>query len=111
MKQWDKQIYINTNSLTLGKIFHNNIKAFNKTKIKKLLYSIPQFILALNPIVEQNELNMHLNKHHKEQHKANVIIRKKQSKVELTRYLHTACLSPTLSTFIIVIKITTSSHA
>ena len=33
-------------------------------------------------------------------HKANIILRKKQSKIQLVKYLHVACMPPLTSTFI-----------
>ena len=49
-----------------------------------------------SPIEDLDEI---LNNNTNSNHKANVIIRKKQSKRELAQYLHTACLSPTISIF------------
>ena len=65
-----------------------------------MVHSIPKFIKALDPMVDQNKFNLTIEKHIKKQHKDNIIIRKKQSKVELAWYLHAAYLSPTLSIFI-----------
>ena len=76
-----------------------------KTQIKtipsaNIVHSIPKFMKALDPMVDQNKFNLTVEEHIKKQHKANVMIRKKQSKVELARYLYAACLSSTPSTFI-----------
>ena len=58
----------------------------------------------------EDEINHQLkyNALHKNDHKLNVILRKKQTHVELASYLHAACFSPVPSTFIKAIKKDTS---
>ena len=85
----------------LNPVLDTTLKIQIKTiPLANIVHSIPKFMKALDPMVDQNKFYLTIDKHIKKQHKANVIIRKKQSKVELVRYLHATCLSPTPSTFI-----------
>ena len=40
-----------------------------------------------------------INKLYKKEHKVNVIIKKKETKIELVKYLHATCGYPTINTF------------
>ena len=89
---------------SLNTLVDCNLRLSKKLTTERNKYTIPQFISSLNPIVEQNQFDHIIDSHNKVQNKINVIIRKKQSKQELVQYLHAACMSLTLSTFIKAIK-------
>ena len=57
----------------------------------------------LNPIIDSIALNNTIHNFTKKDQLVNTIIRKKQIKIDLARYLHAACMFPTISTFIKVI--------
>ena len=59
---------------------------------------------CLDSLIDANYTDQCINKHNKISHKANVILRKKQTHVDLIKYLHKACFSPTISTFSKAIK-------
>ena len=63
----------------------------------------PSFIKNINCLIKDNLNNdiisSTINKLHKKEHKANVIIRKKETKIELTKYLHTTYGYPTINIF------------
>ena len=86
----------------------NTITTCDKTKIshKKSVQSnhLPLYLQHLNNIVDDNLIEDAIRASKQENHKLNVIIRKKQSKRQLAQYLHAACLSPTPSTMIQAIK-------
>ena len=57
------------------------------------------FIKEMTPLINDNIFDQHLSEYSYNQ-KSNVILQKKQYKVQLAQYLHATCLSPTPSTFI-----------
>ena len=77
----------------------------NITKLpKKRNNNINSFLSALNPIIDDNHFDNIISETTKNEYKANVILRKRQPKVTLAKYLHATCLSPVQSTFIKAIK-------
>ena len=84
-------------------IIDHYIKKQSQCNKSKPPYAVLPFIKAMNPLIDHNIFNQHLHKHNYE-HKANVILRKKQSKVQLAQYLHATCLSLMPRTFITAIN-------
>ena len=85
-----------TNSHNMPKTNHDNIKCIKPVKHKK----VADIINWDDELRHQQDWN----KKYIENQKANVIIRKKQTRVELAQYLHAACYSPVTSTFVKAIK-------
>ena len=85
-----------TNSHNMPKTNHDNIKCIKPVKHKK----VADIINWDDELRHQQDWN----KNYINNQKANVIIRKKQTRVELVQYLHAACYSPVASTFVQVIK-------
>ena len=67
--------------------------------------SIPtlRFIKNMNCLIKDNLtddiISSTINKIHKKEHEANIIIKKKETKIELVKYLHATCGYPTINTF------------
>ena len=53
----------------------------------------------MNSIIESNIIDNTIEQLNKKEYKLNIIIRKKETKIDLVKYLHTAYLYPTISTF------------
>ena len=81
--------------IPLAKCNAKKLSKINKPKLSKQLLL---FLAVLNSLINHNIFEQDLC--HKYEQKANVILRKKQSKVQLAQYLHTTCLSLMLHTFI-----------
>ena len=58
-------------------------------------YKISSYLKDLNLLIDYNILDKEIS-----HYKANLILRKKQPKIQLAKYLYTACISPSTSTFI-----------
>ena len=71
---------------------------------KKCHNNMHPFLSALNPIVDDNHFEDIISQTTRNNHQVNVILRKKQPKVTLAKYLHATCLSPVQSTFVKAIK-------
>ena len=85
--------------IPLAKCNTKKLSKINKPKPSKPLLS---FLAALNTLIDHNIFEQDLC--HKYEQKANVILRKKQCKVQLAQYLHATYLSPTSRTLIQAIK-------
>ena len=72
-----------------------------QSKRKQLLQHV---FGSMEPLIDSNHTDQCLAEQQKLDHHANVIIRRKQTHVELIKYLHKACFSPTVSTFTKAIK-------
>ena len=55
-------------------------------------------------LIQSNVEDITIQEYTKRDHKSNVIIRRKQTKRELAKYLHATCLSPPVTTFVKAIK-------
>lgn len=76
----------------LNPMMHSNLSAKSNAKHHMPTSPIPPFLSSLNSLVDSNVFDNALG--HKYNNKANVILRKKQTKVELAQYFHATCLSP-----------------
>ena len=68
---------------SMNNLVDHNAKLASKPTNNKKTYAILHFITLLNPLAEQNHLDVNISHHMKLQNKANIIIRKKQAKQEL----------------------------
>ena len=73
-------------------------------QIEQLSIPTSSFIKNINYLIEDNLIDniilSTINKLYKKEHKVNVIIRKKEIKIELVKYLHIICGYLTINTFI-----------
>ena len=54
---------------------------------------------AMEGLIQHNICDQEIKQQNKIDHRMNVILRKNQTHVQLTEYLHKACFSPTKTTF------------
>ena len=76
----------------------------NQHKVTK--GNLPQHLQQLSNLALENDFYnaLHQQERIDSKHKLNVILRKKQTHMELVNYLHAACFSPVKSTFVKAIK-------
>ena len=68
--------------------------------INKEYVKIPGFLKSLNTIVDSNLFDKSIEDYAKKNQKVNVIICKKQTKIDLVHYLYAVYIFPTISIFI-----------
>ena len=85
----------------------NNYIKTSPSEQEPFHHEIPQHLQSIEPLIKSNIDDATIKKFTKNDHKLNVIIRKKQTKRELAKYLHASCLSPPITTFVKSIKTNT----